>query len=184
MKLYTLLLFVVACSFTPVNNFSFDTAERLAKFKATLNGIPFQMMEDRIHPATLVTKAGSLNGRAPAQTLITVSFVSTGEERNNELMVDNLQFDIIYETGKTAYPAKFNVAMQYMGGSYFPLLENSQLIVTQLFWGSDKKHFEMSANFNCILRSYGYPVDGLQDITLKGSIHGIRVDVPAWVATR
>jgi hypothetical protein len=85
---------------------------------------------------------------------------------------------------KLGEPSGYAIALQFSGTNYFMLTEGSKLEITKFEWESDRKHFNLSADFNCKLRSFGYPNDGKKDVMLKGRMSDIRITVPSWIANK
>jgi len=165
---------------------SFQEAEKdKGTFSATVDGKVFQLREDQLFRGLVMNKNGTIDGRVPARTVISATFNGPSYDMSQDrLFNETMQFEINYEADKTGEPVMYAVAMQYESGNYYSLKENSKLILTQFEWETDKKHFRISADFNCKLRSWGAPADGKKDITIKGKMSNIRVTVPSWITAK
>ncbi|MFN8288107.1 MAG: hypothetical protein U0V74_15230 [Chitinophagales bacterium] len=152
-------------------------------FVATVDGRPFKLRDDQLYRGLLMTKSPSMDGRTPARTVISTTFnglsytTSAGKEFNETLAVE-----IEYLGEKTGPYNSFAYALQFESTNYYMLPEGSKMNVTQFVWEADKKHFLISADFDCKMRSWGYPGDGKRDVALKGKLGNIRITVPSWLA--
>ncbi len=156
-----------------------------AAFHAIVDGKTFQLKEDQLFRGIVANKAGSMDGRVPAKTVVSATFNGPSYNASEgRLFNENIQVEINYEADKTGEPAGFTVAMQYESANYYSVKEQSKLTVTRFEWESDKKHFLLSADFNCKLRSWSAPADGKKDMQLKGSMSNIRVTVPSWITAK
>ena len=157
--------------------------EENAAFNATVNGISFELSNEQLYRGLLVNRAASMDGKIPTRTLISTSFtgVSSGDGR---LVADNIQFEIGYKPDKTGTPENCVVSMQYQNTNYHMVKELSKLNITSFVWEDDRKHFIVSADFDCKMRSFGYPSDGIKDVALKGKMVNIRITVPSWLAAK
>ncbi|HLP19957.1 MAG TPA: hypothetical protein VK174_06630 [Chitinophagales bacterium] len=172
------LIFALACltSFRP---------DEAASFSATLDGKPFQLKPDQLFRGIVMSKTGSMDGRTPTRTLISTTFNGpTYNATEGRLFNENIVIEINYEADKTGEPSFHAIAMQYESANYYNIKEQSKINVTGFVWESDKKHFSISAEFACKLRSWGAPADGKKDISLKGKMNNIRITVPSWVTAK
>lgn len=154
-------------------------------FSATVDGKPFKLRDDQLYRGLLMTKSPSMDGRTPARTVISTTFnglsypTSTGKDFSESVAVE-----IQYYGEKTGFYPSFAYALQFESTNYYMLPESSKMNVTQFVWESDKKHFLISADFDCKMRSWGYPGDGKRDVAFKGKMGNIRITVPSWLATK
>jgi len=180
MRILTATLFLLGC--LALTSFQGDDQ---GAFYATIDGKPFQLRSDQLFRGLVSNKAGSMDGREPAKTVISATF--NGPSYNaaeGRLFNENIAVEINYEADKKGEAKTYTLGMQYQSGNYYTVKELSKLTVTQFEWESDKKHFHFSADFNCKLRSWGAPADGKKDISLKGKMTNIRVTVPSWVIAK
>jgi hypothetical protein len=163
----------------------YEEEKNPGSFSATVDGKPFKLREDQLYRGLLMTKSASMDGRTPAKTVISTSFNGTSYDNTDGRLFSELaQFEITYEGEKTGEPSGYAIALQFSGTNYFMLTEGSKLEITKFEWESDRKHFNLSADFNCKLRSFGYPNDGKKDVMLKGRMSDIRITVPSWIANK
>jgi hypothetical protein len=180
MKTHIAILLLTGClalsSFTPDDGGSFS---------ATIDGKAFQISNEQLYRGLVTKKAGSMDGRQPARTLVSATFNGpSSNATEGRLFNENIVVEINYEADKTGAPSYYTLGMQYQSGNYTCIKEQSKLTVTQFEWESDKKHFRMSADFNCKLRSWGAPADGKKDISVKGKMTNIRITVPSWITAK
>lgn len=172
-----LLLFFTFASFSFV-----DDQNNNSLFHATIDAKPFQLRDDQLYRGLVSNKNGSLDGRVPSRTVITTTFNGLSYNVDEgRLFNEAIQFELGYEPEVTGDLKYYGVAMQYLSANYFILKDNSKLKVTSFQWESDKKHFLISAEYECKMRSWGYPTDGKQDVMLKGKFSNIRVTLPSWL---
>jgi hypothetical protein len=180
MKLTTAIFFLFIC----LSLTSFQQDDK-GTFSATVDGKVFQLREDQLFRGLVMNKPGSMDGREPAKTVISTTFNGPSYDMSKDrLFNETIQLEINYEADKTGEAAGYAAAMQYESGNYYSIKEQSKMNITQFEWESDKKHFRISADFNCKLRSWGAPADGKKDIALKGKMSNIRVTVPSWITAK
>jgi hypothetical protein len=178
-KTLLLSVFIIACSFKQ------EDGTYKGSFTATLDGKPFQVQEDQLFRGLLTNKAASMDGKVPARTVISTVFNGPSYNLSEEkIFTENIQFEIAYETDKLGQPSYYALAMQHASSKYYLLKEQSKLTITQFSWESDKKHFRISADYDCKLRSWDHPKDGKKDIALKGKMSDIRITVPSWLTAK
>ena len=180
-KLFILsVVFICACSFRQEDEQTYKGI-----FTATIDGKNFQVQEDQLFRGLLMNKPASKDGKIPARTVISAMF--NGQSYNlseDKLFTENIQFEMAYEDGKTGQPSYYALAMQFQSGKYFLVKEQSKLNITQFTWETDKKHFRISADYDCKMRSWESPADGVKDISLKGKMSNIRITVPSWLVAK
>jgi len=180
MKLYTLLLILL------VTGSSFKPEGEVEKgyFSATVDGKAFKVKDDQIFKGILVNKEGSMDGRTAAHTVVSITFNGPSYDKpDHKPFNETVQFEINYEEQKTG-PSKFSAALQYQSTDYSMIKEVSKLNITQFTWEPDHKHFRISADFECKMRSWGYPSDGKKDAFLKGKMTNVRIIVPSWISAK
>ncbi len=180
-NLFAVFLLLICLS---LSSFQEDRKDK-ATFHATVDGKTFQLKEDQLFRGIVANKAGSMDGRVPAKTVVSATFNGPSYDASEgRLFNENIQLEMNYEADKIGEPSGYAVAMQYESANYYSVKEQSKLTVTMFEWESDKKHFLISADFNCKLRSWGAPADGKKDMQLKGSMTNIRVTVPSWITAK
>ena len=156
-----------------------------SSFTASIDGKPFQIQDDQMFRGLLMNKSASMDGKIPARTVISAIF--NGQTYNlteDKLFTENIQLEMAYTDGMTGQPAYFAFAMQYQSGKYFMVKDKSKLNITDFKWEDDKKHFLISGDYDCKMRSWESPADGKRDINLKGTMTNIRITVPSWLAAK
>lgn len=174
------VVFICTCSFKQE-----DEQTYRGSFTATIDGKNFQIQEDQLFRGLLMNKNASMDGRIPARTVISAMFNGQSYNLSEEkLFTESIQFEMGYEDGKTGQPAYYALAMQFQSDKYYLLKDQSKMNISQFSWESDKKHFRISADFDCKMRSWGYPADGIKDVSLKGKMNNIRITVPSWLVAK
>lgn len=127
-----------------------------------------------------------MDGRTPARTVISVNFKGPSYNLDGgRFFAESVEFEINYNKDQKTGPARDYLAvLQYKSTDYFMVKEQSKLNITKMDWDNDKKHFWLSADFDCKMRSMGYPNDGKKDVSLKGNMEDIRITVPSWIAAK
>jgi hypothetical protein len=157
----------------------------VGSFSANIDGKAFQLSADQLFRGIVSNKQGTMDGREPARTVISTTFNGRpSDQAEGRLVNEAIILEINYEPDKLGEPAMFSMALQYESGNYFMVKDQSKLTITQFEWESDKKHFLLSADYNCKLRSWGAPADGKKDLTVKGRMTNIRITVPSWVTAK
>jgi len=161
-----------------------DEAKDKGSFTATIDGEHFQC-ESQMLRGILVNKEASMDGRTPARTVISTNFKGPAYNMDaGRMFAESVEFEITYKDQKTGPAADYVVVLQYKSTNYFLVKEQSKMNIGQLSWDADKKHFWLAADFDCKMRSMGYPNDGKKDVSLKGSMTDIRITVPSWIAAK
>ncbi len=185
MKTLLIAAFLTCTTLAPWHVGPDDGITNNGAFVASINGKSFKLRDDQLFRGLLVTKSPSMDGRTPARTVISTSFngptytTAAGREFS-----ENITVEVDYHGEKTGPYDAFAFAMQYESTNYYMLRENCKLNVTQFAWEEDKKHFRLSADFDCKMRSWGYPGDGQPDVSLKGKMANVRITVPSWLAQK
>ena len=179
-KLLLLLLIITSWSFRQ----SADTGKDKGSFSASIDGSTFAG-DNKLLRGILINKEASMDGRSPARTVISTNFkgpVYTGKD--GRPFTESVEFEIGYKDQKVGASSNYEIVLQYQSTSYYMLKDQSKLNITQINWDADKKHFWLSATFDCKMRSMAYPTDGKKDVNLKGTMTDIRITVPSWIAAK
>ena len=162
-----------------------DQQKDKGSFYATADGKMFKLRDDQLFRGILVSKSASMDGRTPSRTVISTTFNgATYDKPDKTPFTESVAFEMSYEDSKTGTPDIFSVALQYNSTDYAMVKESSKIKITQFVWEADHKHFHLSADFDCQMRSWGYPSDNKKDVNLKGHMTNIRITVPSWLATK
>lgn len=183
-RMKTKLIFSLLLTLITLSSFMQDESVKNS-FSATVDGKKFQVQDDQLFRGLLINKNASADGKIPERTVISAIF--NGELQNvsdEKTFAENIQFEINYEDGKTGEPSYYALALQHQSGKYYLLKDQSKLTVTQFVWESDKKHFRISAEFNCKMRSWDTSSDKAKDVNVKGKMENIRITVPSWLAVK
>lgn len=180
----TTILIVLSSLLLSTHN-RYEEEKNSGSFSATVDGKPFVLREDQLFRGLLLNKSASMDGRTPARTVINTSLNGTSYNlADGRVFNDLVQFEIGYEGEKLGEPTFYAVALQFNSTNYFMFHEDSKLNITHFVWETDKKHFIMTAEFSCKMRSFGYPGDGKKDVSFKGKMTDIRITVPSWIAQK
>ena len=159
-----------------------DQVKDKGSFAATVDGRGFQLREDQLLKGVLISKSGSMDGRTPARTVISATIKGKSYDKSDgKPFNESVQIETSYEIDKIGNPELFSVALAYQSTEYSMVKEQSHFKITQFTWEDEHKHFRLSADFDCKMRSWGYPADGKKDINLKGKMSNVRITVPSWI---
>ncbi|MCX6200411.1 MAG: hypothetical protein NTY88_14520 [Bacteroidetes bacterium] len=184
MKFLTVAILFFAFTSFPGSGFEDDDKDK-GTFFATVDGKMFKLRDDQLFRGLAMNKAGSMDGRSTPRTIISTTFNGSNYDLpDGKMFSESVQFEISYEPEKLGTPSLFAVALQYQSTNYYIVKEQSKLNITQFDWEVDKKHFRLSADYDCKLRSWGYPSDGKKDVSLKGRMTNIRITVPSWLTAK
>jgi len=162
-----------------------DQQKDKGSFYATVDGKMFKLRDDQLFRGILVSKSASMDGRTPSRTVISANFNgATYDKPDKTPFNESVSFEMSYEDSKTGAPDIFSFALQYNSTDYSMVKESSKVKITQFAWEPDHKHFRLSADFDCQMRSWGYPSDNKKDVNLKGHMTNIRITVPSWIAAK
>lgn len=151
---------------------------------ASINGKPFTLRQDQLVNGMLLTKSGSMDGRIPTRTVITTTFYGSSYTFNNTTFDENISLELQYDCDKKCTGNLFAFSLQYDSTNYYMVREQSQLTISHFACEADKRHFRLSGEFTCSMRSWGYPTYNKPDITLKGRLINLRITIPGWFASR
>jgi len=161
-----------------------DVSKDKGSFYATIDGHMFRLQENQLFRGTLIKKSGSMDGRTPGKTAISVTINGpTYDKSDGTSFTENVAIEMNYVEEKTGVPDNFSAALQFSSNDYVMVKDQSKMKITSFTWETDHKHFRVSADFDCLMRSWGYPTDNKKDIALKGRMTNIRITVPSWLAT-
>jgi hypothetical protein len=156
-----------------------------ASFSATVDGKMFKLQDGQMLRGMLVNKSASMDGRTPAKTVINTNFNGlTYDKADKTSFSESVTVEMSFEDGKMGEPATYSVALEYNSIDYYMIKDQSKVKITQANWDDDKKHFSLSADIDCHMRSLGYPMDNKKDVALKGHMTNIKVTVPSWYAAK
>jgi hypothetical protein len=183
MKTVTLLVlffsFFACSSFEKIDNHS------AAGVFAFLDGEALVWDNDHPSGGLLIYQTALINGRAPASTVIDINLNGPSYLRaDGKRFSESLELVINCEHEKVDKSPMFTVQLLYKGANYFSVKELSEITITNFSRFKDGKHFNLSADFDIVMRSYGYPLDDRKDINLRGSIINMVIAVPGWEATQ
>lgn len=154
--------------------------------RASVSGAPYHVREDQYLRGLLLTKVGSVDGRVPNKSYVGLTAYGNNMEEGAKYFEEKIMLEFDFNANTTlGEQSGYSIGLRYKGSDYYVLADQPQhFTITNITWEEDKKHFRVSANFECKMRTWGYPSDGKPDATFKGSIENIRVTVPSWLASK
>ncbi len=182
MKNHTLIILFLAIAALCFKSGDDDASKDKGSFFATVDGKMFKLRDGELFRGILISKSASMDGRTPARTVISTTFNGLTYDKSDKTPFnESVSFEMSYEDSKTGEPTTYSSALQFTSTDYSMVKEKSKIKITQFTWETDHKHFRMSADFDCTMRSWGYPADNKKDVNLKGHMTNIRITVPSWV---
>jgi hypothetical protein len=179
------LLVVIFVVFNILAVLGQNTCEEDECFTATIDGNTFIFRDKLPLNAMMVKQPGSLDGRMPERTLITISLTGNSYEAvDGHWFTDNIQFEINYTGQLSGEPRLYTISLQYNSTVYSCIKGGGQLKITRLDWQPDQRGFKLTAEFDCTMRSWGHPEDGKKDINLKGMLSNISINIPPWLIAK
>lgn len=183
MKQPILIILLVAVTSLCFQNGEDEQQKAKGSFFATIDGKMFKLRDDQLFRGILERKSASMDGRTPPRTVINTAFNGlTYDKADKTSFSESIAFEISYEDSKTGTPVAYSVALQYNSTDYSIVKDLSKMNITEFTWEADHKHFHLSGDFDCKMRSWGYPSDNKKDVNLKGHMSNIRITVPSWIA--
>ncbi|MDB5283003.1 MAG: hypothetical protein JWO06_2078 [Bacteroidota bacterium] len=178
MKLFTLaLLWVFITGFTYRIDEGYK-ANISGPFIASISGDIFPAQEGHLN-ASLVNQPPSLDGRRPARKVISVFMNGTPYlNAQGRPFNQNILLEINFDEAMPEEPSVYAVSMQYRSVVYSVIKQNGDIKISGFAWEPDHKHFHLSVEFNCLMRSWGYPVDNQPDVTLQGYVKDVTIACP------
>lgn len=179
MRTFTLLILWLLLPFLSIAE---DSAPP-AWFTASING---QALITSQHEAQsmLITQSGSMDGRIKPRTVLSSTLQGLPYTVNNREVTDNITLEMAYSGPATSSCKDYNVYMQYRETNYYMVRDSCRFNVLNFSWQPEKQCFSISIQFDCLMRSWGYPLDGSGDIHLSGQITNLQVQVPSWLAKK
>jgi hypothetical protein len=177
------LLCILICSaFAPPQDNSYFKND--GSLLAVIDGKNFELRDkDRYH-AELVYKTASINkgNNIVKHVATSISFFGTTikDEKGNDFK-EKMEFEYGFNEGALGEPTEIKLELNYDRKSYYILPEQSKINVTKVDWSADRRSFVLSADFDCVMRKWGYPSDSQPTIKLKGKMENIQVSVPGWI---
>ena len=182
-KIILALLCILACSaYTP------SQVDGYFKNDGTLvameDGKNFDLRDkDRYH-AELVYKTTAINKGNNIVKHVATSILFFGntikDDKGNDFK-EKLEFEYAFNEGALGEVSDMKLDLNYDRKDYYLIPDLSKISVTSVQWSTDRRSFVMSADFDCVMRKWGYPSDSQPTIKLKGKMENIQVSVPGWI---
>ncbi len=181
----TFILILLLPVFTFQSSFAQNVCVDGQCLSASLNDTSFQFREYWPINASLSRQQGSMNGKKPNRTIISMVLNGTSyTQSNGKQFCEGIQLEIAYEEGKLATEPTYTVYLQYQSGLYTVNTEEGTLKVTSFVIEPDKRSFRLSAELDCSMRSWCYPVDNKEALQLKATFSNMLITVPEWLVAK
>lgn len=183
MKYVTLILLLPL--FISQSAFAQDVCIDGQCFSTTLNDNSFRFRDYWPINASLSQQQGSMNGKKPNRTVISLVLNGTTyEQSNGKPFCEGIQIEIAFEEGKLAAEPNYTVYLQYESGLYTLNTEERTLKITSFKQELDHRSFRLTAEIDCRMHSWCYPIDSKEELQLKAKFSNILITVPDWMVAR
>ncbi len=154
-------------------------------FSTSLNDSSFLFREYWPINATLSQQQGSMNGKKPNRTIISLALNgSTYTQSNGNSFCEGVQLEISFEEGKLAAEPTYTVYMQYQSGLYTVNTEEGTLKINSFKLEPDQHSFRLFAELDCSMRSWNYAIDNKDAIRMKANFSNILITIPEWLVAK
>ena len=181
MKTKLLFFFFVAfIASKPI--YSQQTCDNGECFMATVDGEVFHFRDYVPINALLINHQGPMDGKNPAKKIIYITLSGTTYNIDSGRFFDQaIQLELNYDQNTIEQPTLSNIYMHFKSTVYGMIPTEDVLHITKFAWEPDHKSFRIWADFECPMRSWGYPNDGKKDVQLDGALSNILVHIPPWL---
>ena len=146
-------------------------------YSAFIDNQNFPLRGYRAVTATVVAEPLGMDGSTPARTLVSINIGGNSEAVNGEILTgETIELALALIEPVSPESAICNISLHHLATTYSILKgDKSNVEITDFIWSMDRKSFMLSLNFNCTMRSVGFPADGMKDVNLKGKLVRIHV---------
>jgi|GEM_PF-1403448 hypothetical protein len=152
-------------------------------YGASVNNEIFEVRDYFPFTATVIAQPPSMDGRAPAKTVISVILDGKSyTDKDGGPFDEIVQLELSFANPMLPDTKLSSVSLQHNSTVYAMVKgDSSNITITDFIWSGDQKSFNFSVNFNCIMRCWEHASTGKGDVTLKGKMSKIQVTVPGWI---
>ena len=153
-------------------------------FFAILNGNMFEMRDEDKYRAELVNKTKDINNNKSSElNRIATSLIFYGNnfrDDNKKLFDEKVEFEYSFAEGELGEPKDLKIEVNYDKHTYYQE-PNARFRITKFDWSKDRSMYMMSADFDCKMRRWGFPIESQPVVRMKGRMVNVLVSVGAWV---
>lgn len=156
-------------------------------FMAIVGGGMFELRDADKYRAEMRTKTASMNNRTSEinRSATSITFYGNSfKDAEGNSFDETLSFEYALNNGNTGVVNDLKVDLNYDKYNYYQIPEKTKFTVTKLDWSADHKTCLVTADFDCKMRRWGFPVDDQLVVRLKGRMVNINVTVPPWIASK
>jgi hypothetical protein len=152
-------------------------------YGASIDNEIFEIRDYVPFVANVVAQPSSLDGRAPAKTVINLALDGksyTGKDGSafNEI----IQLELTFADPKQPDTKLSSISMLHNSTAYNMVKgDSSNITISDFIWSSDHRSFNFSINFDCTMRCWEHASTGKADVNLKGEMSQIQVAVPGSI---
>jgi hypothetical protein len=159
-----------------------ETCDNDECFMATVNGESFHFRDYVPLNAMLILHQAPMDGRSTDKRVIYITLSGTTYNADSGKFFDQaIQLELNYDPATPDQPKLSNIYMHFKSTVYGMVSDEDELHITRFVWEPDHKGFRIWADFECAMRSWGYPNDGKKDVHLDGALSNILVSIPPWL---
>ena len=147
----------------------------------------FELRDDRKFMGEMRTKSSTMNNKSSELNRSATSITFYGNsftDASGKTFDETINFEYALNNGSTGAVNDLKVELNYDQQNYYHIPERTKFNVTKLDWSADHKTCLVTAEFDCRMRRWGFPVEEQPVIRLKGRMVGINVTVPPWIASK
>jgi len=153
-------------------------------YSAFIDNQSFALKGYRPVSAVLVDEPLALNEEAGARTVIDITIGGKSDITDTtNLQNETIRLKLALVEPISPGPGICSVTLNHKTKAYAMVKgDASNVEVTDFIWSMDRKSFILSLEFNCTMRSLGFPADGTKDVNLKGKLVRVHVTNPGAVS--
>jgi hypothetical protein len=146
-------------------------------YSAFIDNQSFALKGYRPVSAVLVDEPLALNEEAGARSVIDITIGGKSDITDStNLQNETIRLRLALVEPISPGPGICSVTLNHKTKAYTMVKgDASNVEVTDFIWSMDRKSFILSIEFNCTMRSSGFPADGQRDVNLKGKLVRVRV---------
>ena len=152
-------------------------------YSAFIDNQNFPLQGFRTVTAT-VAESSPGDGSGAARSVVSITIAgNAGATNKQDLSNEVISLELVLLEPIEPEPAACNVTLHHLSKAYSILKgDGNSVEITDFIWSMDRKSFTLSLNFNCTMRSLGFPADGMKDVNLKGKLVRVHVAEPSSVS--
>jgi hypothetical protein len=152
-------------------------------YGASVDNEVFEIRNYSPFVANVIAEPSSLDGRAPAKTVINLILDGKNYTGKDGMAFDEtVQLELSF-ADLMLPDTKLSSASLLHNSTVYAMVKgnSSNITISDIIWSSDHRSFTFSVNFDCVMRCWEHASTGKKDVTLKGEMSKIQVTVPGLI---